>query len=241
MHTDECSRIDNNDKIPAIVDLGSCPATGARIYDLHPRRELLYEDRELLAELTGRKRLHHSGATAPHQVWCQVISATTTNKRPDGIKGSTKLVRKCKCSCMKKMKPSFCSCPICERTKDALRRYRKYQCSWRREAIMQRKKEYTEQQRADGLSDDAIDDYIKAHPEQFECQECHDKCHGVDSTYQTFSESTTTCMNALLCNKVHVPQLDMPNLDVNLNEIPDSNNEFWIHREECCYGTHTGL
>ena len=48
-------------------------------------------------------------------------------------------------------------------------------------------------------------------------------------------------MSALLCDKVHVQQLDLPNLDVNLNEIPNSMDEFWIHREECCYGTHTGL
>jgi len=31
MHSMACSRIDNNDKIPAIIDLGVDPETGARI------------------------------------------------------------------------------------------------------------------------------------------------------------------------------------------------------------------
>ena len=37
LHSKVCSRVDNNDKVPAIIDLGKDPVTGARLYDLHNR------------------------------------------------------------------------------------------------------------------------------------------------------------------------------------------------------------
>ena len=44
LHSNEFSRIDNTDKTHLIVDVGQCPRTGARLYDLHPRRELIFDD-----------------------------------------------------------------------------------------------------------------------------------------------------------------------------------------------------
>ena len=103
MHSDECSRVDNNDKVPAIIDLGICPDIGARIYDLHPRRELLFDDNEILGELTGRNRVDN----VPHPTWAQIVGSTKSGSRPDGVKGSTKLIRRCKYPCMKKIRASF--------------------------------------------------------------------------------------------------------------------------------------
>ena len=56
MHSKECSRIDNNNKVPAIVDLGVCPHSGAKIYDLHERRELVFDDYDILSELTRKEQ-----------------------------------------------------------------------------------------------------------------------------------------------------------------------------------------
>ena len=98
MHSNECSRIDNNNKVPVIVDLGTCPDTGARIYDLHPCRELLFDDNEILAELTGQNRHNNT----PHPTWAHIVETTKSDSRPNGVKGSTKLIRRCKCPCMKK-------------------------------------------------------------------------------------------------------------------------------------------
>ena len=92
MHSKDCSRIDNNDKVTAIVDLGVCPTTGARIYNLHKRRELMYNDNEIIDELTGRNHHDKSKPNEPNTVWCQVIESNTTAARPNGIKGSTKLM-----------------------------------------------------------------------------------------------------------------------------------------------------
>ena len=86
MHSMACSRIDNNDKTPAIVDLGVDPDTGARIYDLHDRRELCFDDNEILDELTGRNRSDESSPYEPHPTWAEVIRTTTSATRPNGIK-----------------------------------------------------------------------------------------------------------------------------------------------------------
>ena len=126
MHPKECSRVDNTDKVPAIIDLGVCPETGARIYDLHERRELLFDDNEILDVLTGRNRFDLSKPRDAHPTWEAVVQATTSDARANGIKGSTKLIHQCKCPCMKKMKESVCSCSNCERFKEAVRVFNKY-------------------------------------------------------------------------------------------------------------------
>jgi len=75
MHSKECSRIDNNDKVPVIVDLGVCPHSGTQIYDLHERRELLYDDNEILDELTGRNRMNKNKPNPRHPVWSESFNA----------------------------------------------------------------------------------------------------------------------------------------------------------------------
>lgn len=240
MHSKECSRIDNNDKVPAIIDLGICQDTGARIYDLHERRELLCDDNEILDELTGRNRFDKSKPNEAHPTWTEVLKSTTSSARPNGIKGSTKLIRSCKCSCMKKIKASFCSCSICERAKDALRRYNKYQVSWRLQAVEKRRREIINKKRAENMEDDAIKAYLDNNPSILMCQKCNGKCHP-GSTYQTFSASLSTCMSALLCDKVHVPELDLPCLDINFRPELQQMDKFFTHPEECCYGVHCGL
>ena len=240
MHSNECSRIDNNDKVPAIVDLGLCPQTGARIYDLHERRELLFDDNEILDELTGRNWYDKTQPNRPHPTWAEVVRSTTTEARPNGIKGSTKLIRQCKCPCMKRMKASVCSCSICERARESLRRYHKYRVGWRQQAMLSRKKAVIEQKSAEGMPEKNIKEYLDNHPELLQCQQCKGGCCE-GSVYQSFSVSLSTCMNALLCEKVRIEELDMPKLDVNFREVPGEVDAFEIHQEDCCYGMHYGL
>ena len=78
LHSKECSRPDNNDKVPAIIDLGFSE-TGARIYDLHERRELLMDDNEILDMLTGRNRFDKSKPNEPHPTWDEVVRSTTSD------------------------------------------------------------------------------------------------------------------------------------------------------------------
>jgi hypothetical protein len=240
IHSEECSRIDNTDKVPAIVNLGICPDTGAKLYDLHERRHLLLDDSEILDELTGRNRADPANPNAPHPTWIAIKELTKTPSRPDGIKGSMKLVRKSKCPCMKRLKASVCSCDVCERAKDALSRYRKYQKEWRRQAVEKRKRDIIEAKRANNESDSDIAKYLAENEDIVLCKSCSGKCYA-GSTYQSFSTSLSACMDALLCEKVHIPQLDLPVLNINLEEVPGETDRFKIHQERCCYGTHQGL
>ena len=240
MHSSECSRVDNNNKIPSIVDLGVCPTTGARMYDLHDRRELFYDDNEIIDALTGRNRVDKNKSNAPHPVWEEITRATKSAARPNGIKGSTKLIRQCKCSCMKKMRASVCSCIICERFKDSLRRFNKYQVGWRHQADLKRKQDLIQSLLVQEMSQSDIKKYLDGHPNEILCQLCNNDCHP-GSKYHTFSVSPSACANALLCDKVHVPELDLPKLDINFRAIPGETDEFYMHPEKCCYGYHVGI
>ena len=77
-------------------------------------------------------------------------------------------------------------------------------------------------------------------PDQFECQSCNGKCHA-KAIGRTFSEDLSTCMKALLCNEVRVPELDLPQLDDNFRYKCGEVDQFSIYPEECCYGAHVGL
>ena len=140
-HSDEFSRIDNTNKAPIIVDLDIDPQTGARLYDLYPHIELHCDNQEFLDELTGRNRFDEENPNNPHPAWTEIINITTSGKHPKGIKGLTKLINKCKCCCMKKMKASICSCTIYEVMTDSLSRYHRYQPIWHHRANEKRKGE----------------------------------------------------------------------------------------------------
>ena len=240
MHSNECSRVDNTDKVPAIVDLGTCPETGARIYDLHERRELLYSDNEMFDELTGRNRFDKSNPRPPHPTWAAVVESTKSDSRPDGIKDSSKLIRQCKCPCMKKMRPSMCSCPICVQTKDALRRFHKFRVGWHLQATNVRKLAIAESKKREGMSDNDIAIFLKENPQLLECNACNGGCCA-NTVYRKFSENLSTCMEALLCDQVPVPPLDLAALDDNFMEIEGKVDKFMCYREECCYGNHIQL
>ena len=97
------------------------------------------------------------------------------------------------------------------------------------------KKDFIELKRTEGWSDEAIKTYISTDVDEFQCKRCNGQCHP-ESIYQICSASLSTCMNALLCPKVHIPQLYMQKINLNFNEVPGAIDEFFIHQEQCCYG-----
>ena len=81
---------------------------------------------------------------------------------------------------------------------------------------------------------------LDENPNKIQSQLYDNECHPDGSKYRTFSVSPSTCINALLCDKVHIPNLDLPKLDINFTAIPDKTDESYIHPEECCHGSHCG-
>ena len=141
---------------------------------------------------------------------------------------------------MKKMTASVCSCTICERFKDALRRYNKYQVGWRHQAVLKRTQDLIREMEERNVPDSDIKKYLDENPSKVQCQLCNTDCHP-GKKYQTFSVSPSSCANALLCDKVHIPDLDLPKLDINFKRVQGETDEFHIHPEECCYGSHCGF
>ena len=210
---------------------------------MHQRRELLYDDNEILDKLTGHNRFDKHSPNDPHPTWTEVKKATICEARPKGIKGSTKLIRQCKCPCMKKMKASVCSCDICEEFKDALHRFNRYQKVWHNQAKEKRKCELIRNRQEENASEEEIHQFLQSlenNDDQLMCNKCSGNCHP-GKAYKTFSESPSTCRAALLCKQIHIPPLDLPVLDKNFRLVPGEIDFFKIEPEACCYGHHVGL
>jgi len=141
---------------------------------------------------------------------------------------------------MKKMKANFCSCSICERAKDAIRRYNKLRVGWQLQAENARKLAIVEAKKAEGMSEDAIAVYLKENSHLLKCNRCNGSCLE-GSIYRKFSKDPSTCLEALLCDKVHVPPLDLATLDDNFRRVECETDQFFCYRQECCSGEHVQL
>ena len=141
------------------------------------------------------------------------------------------------------MKPSACSCDICEEAKDALRRLNRLQSSWQCQTKEKRRRDLKKQKEEEGVSGSEMNEFIKMLKENEHlllCNECNGQCHP-GTPYKTFAKSTAACRTALLCPKVHVPPLDLPVIDLNFRPVDGKTDEFKIEPEKCCYGNHVGL
>ena len=90
------------------------------------------------------------------------------------------------------------------------------------------------------MSDNAIAIFLKENPQVLECNTCNGVCC-TDTVYRKFSENLSTCMEALLCDQVPVPPLDLVALDDNFKEIDGKVDILMCYREECCCGNHVSL
>ena len=59
--------------------------------------------------------------------------------------------------------------------------------------------------------------------------------YGTRVLTRKFSENVSTCMEALLCDHVLVPPLDLAALNDSLKEIGGKVDKFMRYREDCCY------
>ena len=93
----------------------------------------------------------------------------------------------------------------------------------------------------EGMSDNAIATFLKENAQRLECDKCNGRCC-TNTVYRKFSENLSTCMEALLCDRVLVPSLDLAALDDNFMEIEGQVDQFTCYRgKTCCYGNHVRL
>ena len=243
LHHNDFSQIDNTNKTPIIVDLGLCLTTGRRIYNIHKCRELLLGDQEILNELKGTNWANKNDPNPLHAVWTEVIRSTMTKAKPKGIVGSVKLIRLCKFCCMKKIKVSVCSCATYEELIDVLRRFSKLQKLWHYQAKDKRKCDLVRNKKAEHFPDEEMKQFLKlvgGNDNQLVCDKCNRHCH-TGKPYRTFSELPVTCRSALLCQKVPVKPLELPNLDMNFCQIVGETDTFESKPHICYYGNHVGF
>ena len=93
LHSDEVSQVDNENKKDIIIPIGLA-TSGTVLYDIHPKQRMLLNNEEIFDLLTGRNRNNPDKPNEPHEVWKNIQRATATAKRPNGIKGSMKLLKR---------------------------------------------------------------------------------------------------------------------------------------------------
>lgn len=77
LHTDEFSQTDNVNKREYMVFAG-VTADGAKMYDLHEARRMLYNKSEIFNLLTGYNPKKPDAPKVPHPVWLEIQQATRT-------------------------------------------------------------------------------------------------------------------------------------------------------------------
>lgn len=236
LHTDLFSRVDNSDKREFVVH-GGVTDSGQAIYDIHPARHLTMSHTEIFDTLTGRNRADPANPKEPNPSWKAVQRATATPNRPNGIKGSVKLLRQCQCPCLQNMHVNVCSCPFCTRFEENLRLYHKARKEWHRQADAKRRGDIIEEQRSQGKGDADIKQYLVDHECDIYCSCSNFACRAQE--YRSFSSSVTNCLDYLLCDEERVPEMDLCRLDRNYNPTPHF-DEFKSHREQCSYSRCLG-
>lgn len=114
LHSDLCSRQDNYRKRKHVLSLPPDGETGEVQYCIHWQRELRSNWKSLFVMLTGEDANGNPvEGLEPSSWWRQIITLTTTSKRPHGIQGSPALLSKWACPCLVAACISQCSCPHC--------------------------------------------------------------------------------------------------------------------------------
>ena len=245
-HSDDFTIIDNSNKVEYLIPLDRT-ADGKLAYDLHFSRVLKYTKDDMRLQVFG-EHPNEPLLNKPHPVFKKIQEETKTEKRPNGIKGSSKLLGKCLCRCMKNKKIHFCVCPLCVSFEENLRLYHHSRKQWHKEYLAERKRAAL----ANGESAEAVD---AGDQNRFACDcsngACHEKERVVNErdvnaperdvnapekkNFRTFSETPRGCMAYLLCPKVHYPELDLRGLDKNDRET-EVNVPFMSFMKDCCLG-----
>ena len=232
LHTDEFSTVDNCNKREYLIPLG-VTSTGQRIYDIHEARRLNFTKEEILDKLTGRNRMDPKNPNEPHPVFKEIRRGTSTKKRPDGIKGSMKLLGQCMCPCLRPIGVYFCSCPICTTFVDNLLRFHRNRGEWHRIANTRRKKEIIDKR---GPLKEGESPVVLTEAD-YGCKACNGRCHS-GGVYRTLSSSASSCLASILCEKECFPELDLKRIDKNGLETEEV-DKFKVYKRSCCSGSCT--
>lgn len=202
---------------------------GKKMYDLHEARRMRYTTGEVFNKLTGYNPRKPNEPKIPHPIWREIQEATRTVKRPNGIKGSTKLLKQCMCRCLRPQTVHFCSCDICVAAEESVRHYNKARHEWRKQCVSSRIR----------AAPDAASQ-IAIQTDRFQCNQCSGICHETDGVYRTFSTTAKTCLEAIFCPAVEIKALELPKLDKNGYSIMDGDQvatiPFKSFNKNCCYG-----
>ena len=133
LHSDIASRQDNYRKRKVVLQLPALE-DGTMHYCVHWQRELRANWKTLFVILTGTDNKGNPvDGMEPSSYWQQIKKLTCTPCRPDGIKGSHKLLSKNSCPCLAHACISQCSCPHCTQFLENLdHRHLAVKCGWRK-------------------------------------------------------------------------------------------------------------
>ena len=105
-----------------------------------------------------------------------------------------------------------------------------------------------ERQRVALAGGESAEDIAKGNQYRFACDCSNGACHDLAgengplqknqlklNIFHTFSQTPRGCMAYLLCEKEHIPQLDLRELDKNDRET-ENNVPFMSFQKKCCFG-----
>lgn len=221
LHTDEFLQADNVNKREHFVHAGFNDA-GQQMHCLHEARRMHVNDEEAFDLLAGRNRADPSKPNEPHPKWKELVQSTVTSARPNGIKGSLKLLNRAMCPCLRPPGAFFCSCPTCTTFFETTQHCHRARGEWRKKAIMAR-------------LDKAKEDNCEAE-NLGKCADCKRRGGDCDedSMHRKFLKSSHVCLQELLCEEAECPELSMKKVDKNGEETEEA-MPFKHHLKNCCF------
>lgn len=221
LHSDIASRQDNYRKRKVVLTLPADPDTGETSYCIHWQRELRRNWKSLFVLLTGMDTDGNPVAgLEPLSWWKQIVRLTTTPTRPNGIKGSYRMLSQRACKCLVGACISQCSCPHCTTFLENLdHRHLASQFGWRKTAVCV------------PVPGDA------ARSETDKCVQCGGECHDPSGPWKQMSGGLIPFLTHMLCKPVAIPNVRVNNYDPTTGlELPGDSAPVMIINKKCWLG-----
>ena len=196
--------------VQVVLSLPPDPETGVVEYCVHWQRELRSNWKTLWVLLSGTDTTGNPVAgMEPSSWWKQIKTLTTTDKRPNGIKGSPKMLSKNACACLAGGCISQCSCPHCTTFLENLdHRHLAVRSGWR-----------------------------KQEGDVGECTECGGECHDPHGTWMSMSGGLLPFLRKLLCPPQSIPGVFVNDVDPLTGfEIPGTSRPVKMIPRKCWLG-----
>ena len=156
----------------------------------------------------------------PTSWWRQIQRLTTTAKRPNGIKGSFRLLSKRACPCLVGACISQCSCPHCTTFLENMdHRHLASQFGWRKTAVC------VPVPLGEGTS------------ETTDCVQCGGDCRDPNGVWKLMSGGLIPFLSQMLCEPVEIPNIRVNNIDPTTGlELPGVSTAVMIIKKKCWLG-----